>query len=185
MRRILAGVTPTLKRVNIVGIEPTTCGCSHMLHEMDRGLITRPKGNLLQIPYSVLLSLKDVTPPSSAQGTSHVPNARNEIGQGQECISQGCRRLSYSCCLRTRKTTVTKQQMMFEARGEGVEHSGLDLIRSNPIFENQKRRPIAKIKSKTKLLEVNCSACLSVCPLLPPELIPKDAEIGQGQEHIS
>jgi hypothetical protein len=64
------------------------------------------------------------------------------MGQGQEHIGQGCCRLSYSRCLRTRKTTATKQQMMFEARGNRVKHSGLDLIRSNPIFENQKRRPI-------------------------------------------
>jgi hypothetical protein len=67
----------------------------------------------------------------------------SEMGQGQEHISQGCCRLSYSCCLGTRKTTATKQQMMFEARGDRVEHSGLDLIRSNPTFENQKRRPMA------------------------------------------
>jgi hypothetical protein len=67
----------------------------------------------------------------------------SEMGQGQEHIGQGCCRLSYSRCLGTCKTTVTKQQMMFEARGNRVEHSGLDLIRSNPIFENQKRRPMA------------------------------------------
>jgi hypothetical protein len=49
-----------------------------LLREMDRGLIARPKGNPLQVPCSVLLSLKNVTPPSNAQGTLHVLNARNK-----------------------------------------------------------------------------------------------------------
>jgi hypothetical protein len=73
-------------------------------------------------------------------------DSRNVLkwGRGQEHKSHGCCRLPYSRCLGTRKTTATKQQQMkFEAQGDRVEHSGLDLIRSNPIFENQKRRPMA------------------------------------------